>query len=103
MNTQFEKKREELLGEIRDILTSAEELFDEKSKAGSEELKKLKESLNSRIDKARERFAVLQEDAMSNAKNIAKQTDSLVQENPYKAIGVAGLIGLLLGVLISKR
>ncbi|WP_169778957.1 DUF883 family protein [Campylobacter curvus] len=103
MNTQFEKKREELLGEIRDILTSAEELFDEKSKAGSEELKRLKESLNSRIDKARERFAVLQEDAMSNAKNIAKQTDSLVQENPYKAIGVAGLIGLLLGVLISKR
>ncbi|MDU6826509.1 MULTISPECIES: YqjD family protein [Campylobacter] len=103
MNTQFEKKREELLGEIRDILTSAEELFDEKSKAGSEELKRLKESLNSRIDKARERFAVLQEDAMSNAKNIAKQTDSLVQENPYKAIGVAGLIGLLLGVLISKK
>lgn len=103
MNTQFEKKREELLGEIRDILTSAEELFDEKSKAGSEELKKLKESLNSRIDKARERFAVLQEDAMSNAKNIAKQTESLVQENPYKAIGVAGLIGLLLGVLISKK
>ena len=103
MNTQFEKKREELLGEIRDILTRAEELFDEKSKAGSEELKRLKESLNSRIDKARERFAVLQEDAMSNAKNIAKQTDSLVQENPYKAIGVAGLIGLLLGVLISKK
>ena len=103
MNTQFEKKREELLGEIRDILTSAEELFDEKSKAGSEELKRLKESLNSRIDKARERFAVLQEDAMSNAKNIAKQTESLVQENPYKAIGVAGLIGLLLGVLISKK
>ncbi|MBN7287620.1 DUF883 domain-containing protein [Campylobacter curvus] len=92
-----------MLGEIRDILTSAEELFDEKSKAGSEELKRLKESLNSRIDKARERFAVLQEDAMSNAKNIAKQTDSLVQENPYKAIGVAGLIGLLLGVLISKK
>lgn len=103
MNTQFEKKREELLGEIRDILTSAEELFDEKSKAGSEELKRLKESLNSRIDKAKQRFAILQEDAMSNAKNIAKQTDSLVQENPYKAIGVAGLIGLLLGVLISKR
>ncbi|QKF60963.1 DUF883 family protein [Campylobacter curvus] len=103
MNTQFEKKREELLGEIRDILTSAEELFDEKSKAGSEELKRLKESLNSRIDKAKQRFAVLQEDAMSNAKNIAKQTESLVQENPYKAIGVAGLIGLLLGVLISKK
>ena len=103
MNTQLEKKREELLGENRDIITSAEELFDEKSKAGSEELKRLKESLNSRIDKAKQRFAILQEDAMSNAKNIAKQTESLVQENPYKAIGVAGLIGLLLGVLISKK
>lgn len=32
-----------------------------------------------------------------------KQTDELVQDNPYKAIGVAGVIGLLLGVLISKK
>ncbi|XHN44874.1 transmembrane protein [Lonepinella sp. MS14437] len=101
--SQFDKKREELLDEIRDILTNAEELFDEKSKSGEAELKKLKEKLSSRVGDAKEKFASLQEDAIAGAKQVVKQTDEIVQENPYKAIGVAGVIGLLLGVLVSKR
>ncbi|WP_386690212.1 YqjD family protein [Lonepinella sp. MS14437] len=103
MMSQFDKKREELLDEIRDILTNAEELFDEKSKSGEAELKKLKEKLSSRVGDAKEKFASLQEDAIAGAKQVVKQTDEIVQENPYKAIGVAGVIGLLLGVLVSKR
>ncbi|WP_439241526.1 DUF883 family protein [Lonepinella sp. BR2474] len=103
MMSQFDKKREELLDEIRDILTNAEDLFDEKSKSGEAELKKLKEKLNSRVGDVKEKFAGLQEDAVASAKQVVKQTDSLVQDNPYKAVGVAGVIGLLLGVLISKK
>ncbi|WP_439236241.1 DUF883 family protein [Lonepinella koalarum] len=110
MMSQFDKKREELLDEIRDILINAEELFDEKSKSGEAELKKLKEKLNSRVSNAKEKFASLQEDAIASAKDavasakqVVKQTDSIVQDNPYKAIGVAGVIGLLLGVLVSKK
>lgn len=101
--SKVDAKREELLAEIRDILTSAEALFDEKSKASADDLKKLKANLNSRFDQAKEYFAELQEETKLNAKEVAKQADSLVQDNPYKAIGVAGVIGLLLGVLISRR
>lgn len=101
--SKIDAKREELLAEIRDILTSAEALFDEKSKASADDLKKLKASLNGRFDQAKEYFAELQEETKVNAKEVAKQADSLVQGNPYKAIGVAGVIGLLLGVLISRR
>ncbi|MDG6896029.1 DUF883 family protein [Volucribacter amazonae] len=103
MSSQFDKKRDELLDEIRDILTNAEELFDDSSKSSAAELKKLKSSLNSRIGKAKEQFSALQEDVVDSAKKVAKQTDTIVQDNPYKAMGVAGVIGLLLGVLISKK
>lgn len=103
MSSQFDKKRDELLNEINEILTNAEELFDDSSKSGAAELKKLKASLSSRIGKAKEQFTDLQQDAVDGAKKIAKQTDNLVQDNPYKAIGVAGVIGLLLGVLISRK
>ncbi|SUB35585.1 transmembrane protein [Pasteurella multocida] len=40
MSKEFDKKRDELLSEIREILDNAEELFDEKSKASVDELKK---------------------------------------------------------------
>lgn len=103
MSKEFDKKRDELLNEIRDILDNAEELFDEKSKAGADELKKLKSSLDSRVSKLQKQFGSLKEDAVAGTKEVIKQTDELVQDNPYKAIGVAGVIGLLLGVLISKR
>ncbi len=103
MSKEFDKKREELLNEIRDILTNAEELFDEKSEAGAEELKKLKTRLSSRMEKAKHQFDALQEETVAGAKQVIKQTDELVHDNPYKAVGVAGVIGLLLGVLISKK
>ncbi|MGC7560864.1 DUF883 family protein [Pasteurella sp. PK-2025] len=103
MSKEFDKKRDELLSEIRDILNNAEELFDEKSKAGVDELKKLKSSLDSRVSKLQGQFSSLKEDAVASTKEVIKHTDELVQDNPYKAIGIAGVIGLLLGVLISKR
>lgn len=103
MNSQFDKKRDELLNEINEILANAEALFDDSSKSNEAELKKLKDSLTSRFDKAKQQFTHLQQEALESGKKIAKQTDNLVQENPYKAIGVAGVIGLLLGVLISRK
>nr|WP_165773138.1 DUF883 family protein [Conservatibacter flavescens] len=101
--SQFDKKRDALLDEIRDILANAEELFDDQKQSGEAELKKLKDTLNSRIGRAKEQFSNLQQDAVAGAKQVAKQTDAIVQDNPYKAIGIAGVIGLLLGVLISKK
>lgn len=99
----FDKTREALLEEIRDILSSAEQLFDEKAGGSADELKKLKNSLNSRVAKAKEKFGELQDETVEGAKEVAKRTDALVQDNPYKAAGVAGLVGLLLGVLIAKK
>ena len=51
MSKEFDAKRKELLEELNDILNNAEELFNEKSEAGAEELKKLKKNLSSQIKK----------------------------------------------------
>ena len=85
------------------LLNNAEELFNEKSEAGAEELKKLKKSLSSQVKAIKGQFSSLQEEAVEKTKEVIKNTDTLVQENPYKAIGTAAVIGLLLGVLISKK
>ncbi|WP_040976592.1 DUF883 family protein [Necropsobacter massiliensis] len=103
MSESFEQKRTELLEELNEILNNAEELFNEKTEAGADELKKLKKRLNAQVKEARGQFGSLQEETVRRTKRAIQQTDELVQENPYKAIGVAGVIGLLLGVLISKK
>ncbi len=103
MAKSLDAKREELTNEIRDILKNAEELFNETSDSSTEEYKKLKDKLAKQFDDVKNRFATLKDDTVDSARTVVKQTDTLVQDNPYKAITVAGVVGLLLGVLISRR
>lgn len=103
MAKSLDAKREELTNEIRDILKNAEELFNETSDSSTEEYKKLKNRLSAQFDDVKDRFANLKDDTIDNARHVAKQTDTLVQDNPYKAITVAGVVGLLLGVLVARR
>ena len=39
----------------------------------------------------------------STAKAAAKATDGYVHENPWKSVGIAAGVGLLLGMLIGRR
>ncbi|HGO5815785.1 TPA: YqjD family protein [Mannheimia haemolytica] len=103
MAKSLDAKREELTNEIRDILKNAEELFNETSDSSTEEYKKLKHRLAKQFDDVKDRFATLKDDTVDNARAVAKHTDTLVQDNPYKAITVAGVVGLLLGVLVARR
>lgn len=103
MAKSLDAKREELTNEIRDILKNAEELFNETSDSSTEEYKKLKDKLAKQFWWCKDRFATLKDDTVDSARTVVKQTDTLVQDNPYKAITVAGVVGLLLGVLISRR
>ncbi|HDZ3609638.1 TPA: DUF883 domain-containing protein [Mannheimia haemolytica] len=103
MAKSLDAKREELTNEIRDILKNAEELFNETSDSSTEEYKKLKDKLAKQFDDVKDHFATLKDDTVDSARTVVKQTDTLVQDNPYKAITVAGVVGLLLGVLISRR
>jgi ElaB/YqjD/DUF883 family membrane-anchored ribosome-binding protein len=45
----------------------------------------------------------LQESAVLKGRKIAHDTDVYVHEKPWRAIGVAGAVGLLLGMLIIRR
>lgn len=103
MAKNIDERREELTNEIRDILKNAEELFGETFDSSTEEYKKLKDKLAKQFDDVKDRFATLKDDTVDSARNVVKQTDTLVQDNPYKAITVAGVVGLLLGVLIARR
>jgi ElaB/YqjD/DUF883 family membrane-anchored ribosome-binding protein len=45
----------------------------------------------------------MQEVAVIKAKAFARTTDGYVHENPWKAIGVAAGLGVLVGLLAGRR
>jgi ElaB/YqjD/DUF883 family membrane-anchored ribosome-binding protein len=55
------------------------------------------------IRKARSSLNSMEDNALHRAKELASQADGYVRENPWQAVGVAAGIGLLLGVMLSRR
>lgn len=62
-------------------------------------LKKAAEQLR----RAQAEFLRLEEAAVDRAKDAARATDQAVHDYPYAAMGVAAAVGVLIGMLISRR
>jgi ElaB/YqjD/DUF883 family membrane-anchored ribosome-binding protein len=93
--------------EVRSLINEAERMLNEADTSTGEKAAELKrkgmQMLNSSIAKARE----LEKIAIDSAKSVATSTDTLVHENPWRAIAIAGVagagIGLVLGMAISSK
>ena len=103
MKNDFDSKREQLLSELQDILESAEELLEEGKDVGSDEFKKLKKRLTEKSEGYRQQLDDLQAKVVEEAKCTAKQSDALIQDNPYKAIGLAAGVAFIAGLLINRK
>jgi ElaB/YqjD/DUF883 family membrane-anchored ribosome-binding protein len=55
------------------------------------------------VRQAKERLAGVEEEALRRAKVLTGEAEEYVRANPWQAVGVAAGIGLVLGLLISRR
>ncbi|MBA3581553.1 MAG: DUF883 domain-containing protein [Gammaproteobacteria bacterium] len=55
------------------------------------------------LELAKGKLATLEAAVVAKAKFVAQETDEYVHENPWKSIGIAAGLGVLLGVLLSRR
>ena len=96
-------QREELLNEVHDVISQAEELVNNAGIKDKIDTAQLKEKLQKKLQQTKERLYEVEEEVTQRAKVACKATDDYVQEHPYKAIGVAAGVAFLLGMLISRR
>jgi len=55
------------------------------------------------MSKAKVELLHLQQASIEKAKAAGHATDVFVHENPWKSIGIAAGVGLVVGLLISRR
>jgi ElaB/YqjD/DUF883 family membrane-anchored ribosome-binding protein len=92
-----------LLQDVRQVLSNTEDLLHTASDEGGEKAKELKKRIADNIKQAKARLVDVEQAVVGKAKVAAKATDQYVHENPWKAIGIAAGVGVLLGLLISRR
>jgi len=100
---KFERSREALVKDFTDVLAEAETLLKQAAKESGERASDLRSQVETKLLRAKLRLQELEADALDKTKAAARATDDYVHDNPWQAIGVAAAIGLLVGLVLSRR
>jgi ElaB/YqjD/DUF883 family membrane-anchored ribosome-binding protein len=95
--------KEKLMTDVNTVLADAEELLRQATQATGEQAAELRRRAQSAISKAKIKLSDAEQRAVEQAKTAAKATDNWVHDHPWSAVGIAGTIGVLLGLMINRR
>lgn len=95
--------KEKLMSDLRAVIAEAEELLRMTSDQGGAGAADVRDRVKARMNQAKADLVDLQEAAIARAKEAGHATDEFVHENPWRSIGIAAGIGLVTGLLISRR
>ena len=89
--------------DMKTLVKDAQELFREATLATGEKADELRNKGLVMLDAAMEKAQQVQAVAMEKGKEAAQTTDEFVHEHPWKAVGIAAGVGLVVGLLIGRR
>lgn len=95
--------RDQLLSDLKSVLQDAEAWLTRGSQMTGDEFQAAKAKFERTLSTAKDEFVRIEEAVVEKTKYAAKATDEYVHENPWTAIGAGAAVGLLVGLLISRR
>lgn len=96
-------QKDKLMSDLRVVIADAEEVLRMTADQVGEGAADLRSRLQARMNQAKADLVNLQEAAVAKAKAAGHATDEFVHENPWKSIGIAAGIGLVVGLLVGRR
>ena len=103
MNDTTAAHKDKLMADLRLVISDAEEplrLGAEQTGASATEWRA---KVEERISRAKLKLEDLQDSAVAKARAAGHAADDYVHEHPWKAIGAAAGVGLIVGLLIGRR
>lgn len=100
---QVQKTEDDFIENVKTSLDDAEKLLREAAEATGDKADELRESALRSLRRTRDSLHDAQDALVEKGRQAARATDDYVHDNPWQAIGLAGVAGLLLGVLITRR
>lgn len=95
--------KEKLISDLKVVVADADELVKITAGQAGTEAGNIAARMQNRMTRLQDEMAHMQEVAVTKAKAIAQDTDGFVHENPWKAIGVAAGLGVVVGLLAGRR
>jgi len=88
-----------LAADFKTVMQDAEALIKATAGEMGEKVREARSRLAVSLESAKGGYQKLEEKALASA----RVTDKVIREHPYESIGIAFGLGLLIGVLVSRR
>lgn len=103
MSTDTAVSKEKLVQDVKVVIADAEELLRATASQAGEKAAVAREKIQDSLHRAKVKLAEVEEVVVDKTKQAARATDEYVHEHPWKAVGAAAGIGLIIGLLIGRR
>lgn len=95
--------KEKLVQDFKVVMADAEELLKATANQANEKVSEARVRFAEKLDLAKIRLAETETRLRGKSVEAAHATEIYVQEHPWKALGVAGALGFMLGLLVNRR
>lgn len=95
--------RDKLISDLKLVLKDAEELLRSTGQQMGAGYQSARAKFGSTLESAKGNFDTVQTRVTTGSKDAMASTDRYVQANPWQAVGIGALAGLVIGILVSRR
>lgn len=92
-----------LMDDLRAVVQDAESLMNVTANEAGTGVREARARAAESLHQARLRLESLEEEVRARARLAADDADTYVRQHPWQAVGVAAAVGVLLGLLVSRR
>ena len=94
---------QKVLEELRKVIADAEDMMKASGDRASDKFESLRGRFQDTIARANRTMADAESAVTEKAKLAARAADDYVHDKPWQSVGIAGAVGVLVGMLIARR
>lgn len=94
---------EKIVQDLKVVVADAEELLRATASQAGERATLARAKIEQSLERARVKLSEVESLVADRTRKMANETDEYVHEHPWTAVGVAAGIGLIIGLLMSRK
>lgn len=103
MTEMTDVNKEKLIADFKVVVADTEELLRATASQAGDKAADLRVKIQGRLADAKIRLADAEAALVDKAKLVGRATDDYVNDNPWRSVGIAAGVGLIIGLLIGRR
>jgi ElaB/YqjD/DUF883 family membrane-anchored ribosome-binding protein len=95
--------KDKLVQDLKIVISDAEDLLRATASTAGERVVAAREKVQDSLERAKVKLAEVEDALIDKSKEAARAADEYVHDHPWRAVGIAAGIGVIIGMLISRR